>query len=207
MYRNNFGGGIKVLYHDRYCTKILENFTFICDVFEVLTFSLIGANIDVIICVIYKPPSSSSNLFSELLCERILSHLDTSKNIILMGDFNINLYNPLKLNTTSNFINLLLQYSFFPIITLPAKYNDDSIYTPYSLIDQIWSNSLIGDDQKSGIIRAPITDHYPIFYLFSIFQPENVSLSNFRLVNNTTLEHFMENISRIKFHDFIVSLT
>ena len=58
-----------------------------------------------------------------------------------------------------------MDLGFFPIFTLPAKFNDTMI-SRYSLIDQVWINFNTGRQHSSGIVLLPLTDHFLIFYAF-----------------------------------------
>ena len=60
--------------------------------------------------------------------------------VIACGDFNLNLFNPLKLRYVTDFINGMLELSMFPAITVPTKYNPDNAITKISLIDHVWTN-------------------------------------------------------------------
>ena len=57
-------------------------------------------------------------------------------------------------------------FNYFPIITLPAKINENNLLTKFSLIDTIWSNFISGKEHTSGKIDKLITDHLPIFNIF-----------------------------------------
>ena len=61
----------------------------------------------------------------------------------------------------------MLSYGYFPVITLPTKINDGNSVTPYSLLDQLWVNFKVGSDHDSGIVMFPLTDHFPIHYMFN----------------------------------------
>ena len=85
---------------------------------------------------------------------------------ILVGDFNLNLYNPRNLGFINNFINGMLGHNFLNMINLPTVINENNTITKYSLIDQIWTNFDRHVNQLSGVIDYLITDHLPIFYVF-----------------------------------------
>ena len=81
--------------------------------------------------------------------------------VIICGDFNLNLLNPLKLGYITEFINNMLEIGMYPLIGIPTKYNPDNIITKYSILDHIWTNvpSLI---PSSYVIPLEITDHFPV---------------------------------------------
>ena len=76
----------------------------------------------------------------------IIEKFPINSKVIVVGDININLYNPLSNKSIQEFIENMWGYNYFPIITLPAKINENNNLTKYSLIDQIWSNFSSGRD-------------------------------------------------------------
>lgn len=89
-----------------------------------------------------------------------------SKEVILLGDFNIDL---LKINehTDSNvFYNCLTSYHYLPTITRPTRITTNTS----SLIDNIycssWSKLLY-----SYVIVSDLSDHFPVLACFSFETP------------------------------------
>ena len=203
IYRNNFGGGIKIFYESSYNVEILNELSFVNNVFESLVFILSGHGIKYLIISLYRPPNSDPNVFIEMLTLNILSKLDCNEKIILIGDVNINLFNPYNLLYVDSFMNSLLSYSFFPIITLPSKHNYDNIITRFSLIDQIWGNFFEGSDHFSGIVNVSITDHFPIFYMFKTFKKIKKKLVKFRLIDNTKIQIFIDQIRNLNLENIL----
>ena len=123
---------------------------------------------------IYRPPRSNNNNQSignfikefrpviEKLCKE-------NKNIVLSGDFNIDL---LKLNERdkyAEFFDMLISLGFLPKITYPTRFAKKSA----SLIDQIFvrNQGLHNRNSISGILHSPISDHYAAFTSLSFKQP------------------------------------
>ena len=111
----------------------------------------------------YRTPGTIANLFTEKLNE-MLEPLKNNHQIILLGDFNIDLLK--NISCTNNF-QLCLQSNYLvPTITEPTRIstntqaNGESVTTE-SLIDNIFINANIKN--ISGIIKNNITDHFPIF--------------------------------------------
>ena len=120
----------------------------------------------IIVGNIYKPPKDNNNsanfkgFVSQL--EPILSDLgDTNSEVLICGDYNINL---LKVNSEphfSYFFDTMLTHSFFPKITFPTRVNNSSGAT---LIDNIFCKLSPTTLQiKAGILLDEISDHYPYF--------------------------------------------
>ena len=93
-------------------------------------------------------------------------------------------------------------FNYFPVITLPAKINENNHLTKYSLIDQIWSNFTSGREHISGVIDYLITDHLPIFYSFHTKFKCKIRFTKFRLITNERIQNFIDNINRVNFNLF-----
>ena len=57
LYRNHYGGGIKLYLKDSVQSKILDNFTIINDVLEMLTIELFFCGFKCILVAVYHPPT------------------------------------------------------------------------------------------------------------------------------------------------------
>ena len=58
LYRNNYGGGIKIYVKDYIQSKVLDNFSFVNDVLELLTIELLYHNHKFLLTTVYHPPTS-----------------------------------------------------------------------------------------------------------------------------------------------------
>ena len=200
LYRNNYGDGIKIFYNDSFSFNVLHNFTFVNEFFEVLTFYLRGRNFKYLICCVYRSPAKNPNVFNDMFVDQVLDKFPPNSDIILVGDFNINLYNPLNLRYISQFVNNILSYNYFPIINIATKINENNPITKYSLIDHLWSNFKKGYNHTSGVIDYLISDHLPIFYFFSnSYNFISEQTLKFRPMSNFNTQNFITSISNIDF--------
>ena len=91
-----------------------------------------------IICNVYRPPRSTIPVLREFLNELapVVNSLDMpNHNVILAGDFNINL---LKVNDNilyGEFLDFVMSHSLNPQITLPTRFSTNN----GTLIDNIFS--------------------------------------------------------------------
>ena len=130
-----------------HCSKNLEAlFVNVTNTSETLT-----------IGVVYRPPSGSLALFLEEY-EQLLKKLPT-KNVIICGDFNINLH-----ESNENFETLFYGYGYTPTISLGTHEKHGCNAT---CIDNIFTNSW-NTISHTGVLLNRITDHYPIFSLFNL---------------------------------------
>ena len=135
LYRNNFGGGIKMYLKDDIQGRLLENFTFINDYFEMLTVELVFGDNKAVLCGCYHPPTSSIE-HNDAFIVSLANFLNPLNNlrvpIILAGDLNINLLNPHNMVYVNTFVNMMFELGLNPIITAPTKVNVDNSVTRFS---------------------------------------------------------------------------
>ena len=99
--------------------------------------------------------------------EPILSDLsNTNSEVLICGDYNVNLLKTTWEQHFSYFFDTMLSRSFFPKITFPARVNNSSGAT---LIDNIFYKlSSITLQMKARILLDEISDHYPYFISLDI---------------------------------------
>ena len=94
--------------------------------------------------------------------EPIVNKLCKEKiQLLLAGDFNINLLKCDTFQLFNEFYELLLSFGLIPNITLPTRITN----TTATLIDQIYSkfDKNVNSDYFAGIIASKLSDHFPIF--------------------------------------------
>ena len=99
-----------------------------------------------------------------LINEKLLHRKET----VITGDFNICLLKEEHSEQTKNFMNMMKEYSFLPLITRPTRFFDNGA----TVIDHIWTNSPV--TVNSYIFYCDITDHCPVYCRQNIpFETEN----------------------------------
>ena len=125
---------------------------------------------------IYKPPKDNNNnayieSFITELTPQINNLLQSKSNIILCGDFNINLLQIKNRPIFSDYFELMTTNGLYPAITYPTRFTD----TNCTLIDNIFYKSKYNNTFKSsGILLTDISDHLPCFAIFQ----QNVYLND-----------------------------
>ena len=70
-------------------------------------------------------PPTLDHTLNRVFIEQCFSMIELQRSVglpvIAYGDFNLNLFNPLKLRYVTDFINGMLELSMFPAITVPTK--------------------------------------------------------------------------------------
>lgn len=148
-------------------------------------FSQDGKNI--IVGCIYRSPSSSTSEFCLALSE-VLHRLSIErKNVIILGDININLIDT---NTScyNEYINCLNGNGYECLITTPTRCTASG---QASLIDHALSNLLTSPD--AGVIEVSITDHYPVFVRLNFVSHENDVCLTRKKVNTSLFVELISN--------------
>ena len=202
-YRDNHGGGIKLFIRDFLSVSVIDEMSFIGDLFESLTCEVFTSSSKYIISCIYRPPHTSISQFNKSFQENILSKLTVTRSTIICGDFNINLFNPLALQSINNFISLLLTFNFYSVINLPTKYNPTNQITKFSLIDQIWIN-FSPFDLSSSVITTDISDHYSVCMHFKSVLKIQPIVSKFRIFSEENIAKFKNFFSCIDFTEMLL---
>ena len=155
---------------------------------------------NVLLSCFYHPPSPDhhQNRFFIDQCLGILQRLrNTGLPVIRCGDFNLNLFNPLRLSYIKDFIDGMLECGMLPVITIPTKINPGNTITRYTLIDQIWT-TICNRVTNSFVIPTEIADHFPVAASFSLNTAQNdnfLTKRNFNHENNINFSASLTNIN------------
>lgn len=193
------GGGVGIFINDCIQFKVLHDLTYIADIIECIFVELIietGSNL--IVGCIYRPPSSDINTFNDELTKMLeRDYFKKAKDIVIMGDFNINLLQYKVHIPTSEFLINMLSFGLLPCITKPSRVTMNT----ESLIDNIFTNynpSLC----KSALLYHDISDHYPIIMQFSKPNFKNNKMNQ----SQKTFRRVISQISIEKFKNYLQSV-
>ena len=147
-------------------------------------------NKEAIIGNIYRPPHKRAahlEAFNEQF-KLLIDECSKFKNIILTGDFNINL---LDINSADSplkpeFFNIIVSNGFTPKITLPTRITDSSC----TLIDNFFCKLNL-QNVTSGILTHNISDHQPYFITLPLISKNNsrTKLVTIRSISATSIEN------------------
>ena len=112
--------------------------------------------------------------------------------IILCGDFNLDILNYDNNENTLNLLNSLKSQSLIPIITKPFRITNQTA----TLIDNPFINQPNGF--VSGILISDISDHLPLFILKRNLFTKKSSQQNtnvkYRLINDSTITNLRQSL-------------
>lgn len=131
--------------------SILDNMS-ISNVFECCGVEIVNCN--VIVIVVYRVPSSDFNQFLDAVCGVLESVCDDNKNVVVGGDFNINLSVCDKQSTA--FIDLIRSFNLITLIREPTRVTTRSS----TCIDNIIINESFDQIYNAKVIKTYMSDHY-----------------------------------------------
>ena len=137
--------------------------------------------------ILYRPPKILNEQINAFITEfsPVAASLGDSNNeLIIAGDFNINV---LKINENevySNFFDTLISLSLYPHITLPTRFTRKN----GTLIDNFFcklNKSIL--ESKTGILTNTLSDHQPYFMSVNITQKKE-PLPKYVMINIVSTE-------------------
>ena len=151
------GSGIAMYVRDTLNLAINKEIsTLTCDI-EALFININENTSSTIVSTVYRPPSGNQNKFIESMT-KILSILDGKKeNVIIMGDFNINLFIDNK--QRSAFEEAVICNGFTPTISVATHLKPNSKISCFDVILVYNADNVL----SSGVIETHISHHRFLF--------------------------------------------
>ena len=110
----------------------------------------------------------------------------------MVGDLNINSFDYDNNALVKNFFNLIFQSGFLPLIQRATRVTR----TTATAIDHIITDAILESTMHSGIIKANISDHFPIFAILENSCNKN---KNYEKTKITKRDFSNENIQNFQF--------
>ena len=131
--------------HESLCCKKRNNLCINCEAIESLSIEISNYDVkNIIFNIVYRPPDGDLEV-CENYFQSILSHNSIrNKNVILAGDFNINVLDFEQNKKVQNFVNLMFQFGLVPTINKSTRVTNKTI----SAIDHIITSSIYNNDFK-----------------------------------------------------------
>lgn len=148
--RNTRGGGLCIYASNRINTTVIQT----SDVIEQLWLEIKTDKEKTAVGVVYKPPTFNTELFLNELEDTLILITPSMKNILITGDFNINLLN-IENAGVENFYSVLETFNLKQIIEVPTRVTE----TSESLLDLIIV-SMEEDIVEKGVIENELSDHH-----------------------------------------------
>ena len=192
------GSGLGLYIHNDLIFKRMDQLCTCTPNLESLFIKITNADTPVTIGVIYRPPNGD---FSKFLNEiNIIMKNLPDENVIIAGDFNVDLFSP-----KSEYESMLYSNNMIPTISIATH---EKPFCNSTLIDNILTNST-GSVICSGVLDSKISHHNPIFCFLNC---EVLSSNNSSTVLpkydycQTNIDNFLNDINlSIYRHEFVYS--
>ena len=133
-----------------------------CDAIESLCLEITNEKLkNIILNLTYRPPNGRVKEFEKHLNKMRSTNDILKKEVIMAGDFNMNLLDFEQNNKVQNVLNIMFGHSMMPVINKPTRVTKNAA----TAIDHIFINSVTTTKFKTGIIKSDISDHFPIFFV------------------------------------------
>jgi hypothetical protein len=169
---NKGGGGVCIFLHDSITFKQRHDLSCNTADCESLCIEVVNkTSKNILINVLYRQPAGKFKYFKDHLKHLFLKNKAASKPLYLAGDFNLNVLDYKKNKKVQTFINLLTQNFCIPLINRPTRVTRQNA----TAIDHIITNKFTDVKITTGILKANISDHFPVFLLSEseIFTQQN----------------------------------
>ena len=130
-----------------------------------------------------------------------VSSVNSGSNMIVCGDFNIDLLRMNEDRTSASFYDSMHALSLIPTISKPTRIADTSC----TLIDNIFARNL--GNFKSGILTMELSDHLPIYIIYNnIFaiQPLCPEKITYRIINESSLNNLYQSFNMDNLEEILV---
>ena len=121
---------------------------------------------NLIFSAIYRPPAGDIKVF-EQFCKDIFSRNQNMKHMMFAGDFNVNVLDYEYNGKVKSFFDLMYQRNLIPTINKPTRVGKNSA----TAIDHIITDYVLTCDFKTAILKADLTDHFPIVIALKNYGP------------------------------------
>ena len=153
----------------------------------------------IVIGCIYRHPTKDCAKLHNALKEQLSKLNNRGKEVFLLGFLNIDLLNYTRDNQTSEYLDMLLDLGYMPLITKATRITDHTA----TLIDHIYTN-LPQKITKAGICLADITDHLPVYCTVRTDRlPLYQETKYFQDFSHFDKHLFLNDLENIDFNQFI----
>ena len=136
----------------------------------------------------YRPPSASLTQFNDLYFQNF-DTLNDRENILVLGDFNVDLLSESLTQSEINFFDEFSTRHLIPLINIPTRVSP----TSSSCIDHIYCNFLLSN--KYGVISEIVADNFPIFCNIPLINaPTQQHTVKFRQTPSLNLDNFKNDL-------------
>jgi hypothetical protein len=157
---------------------------------------------------IYRPPRNNVESLETFVNEtsNLFEHLHRHKNVLIAGDFNIDLLKLKENNSVNNYFEHLLSFSYIPKISVPTRLTQKH----GTLIDNFLIKiSECFSQTTAGVLLKNISDHLPYFICLDYLNYRSENTKYIKVMSNSAPEfknylinaNILDNLDRNIFAD------
>ena len=154
----------------------------------------------IVLNLTYRPPNGDpnelENYFKNILSKREI----INKELVFVGDFNINILDFNEGKTVQSFVNLVPRHGLIPTVNKPTRITRNTA----TAIDHIITNSILNAEFKTGIIKTDTSDHFPIFFILKRVVDTTEAREEFiykRNYSDNSIETFKQKLRELKWNE------
>lgn len=149
---------------------------------------------DLIVGAIYRPPGLSLIEFNDDFFQLIPKLSGDRHQLILLGDYNIDMLKVNNHGPTMDFLNSLSSFFITPIINCPTRVTENTM----SLIDNILTN-MYDKIQEPTVLLSDFSDHFPILFWMDVIGgcTDSKILKNTIVVNDKKIKDFNASLGKL----------
>ena len=116
---------------------------------------------NLILSLNYRPPNRDTTLFEKHMKSILSKNEATKKEVILIGDFNMNLLDFDKNKIVQSFVDPMFQFGVILTISKPTGVTRHTA----TATDHVFTNSIIDNiEMNTVIVKTDISDNFPIIF-------------------------------------------
>ena len=157
-------GGLIIYVNEKFQYKIHKQINN-SNIWEGIIVEIFGGGLrsNILLGNIYRPPRDIMINYRTFIdeFETVLSAIETSnKNILITGDFNMNLLKINEKHIFKEFLELFFTNGYYPRITFPTRFSHSNGTLIDNIVSKLKRNTIISN---SGILLKRFSDHQPYF--------------------------------------------
>ena len=158
-------GGSAFFLRESYTYKLRSDLNINSDAIECLCIEILNKHSkNLLLNLSYRPPQGDTILFEKNLQDLLLKNDVCKKEILITGDFNINLLDYENNKKVQSLENLMFPWGMVPAINKPTGVTR---YTA-TAIDHIFTISIINTEIKLAITKTDTSAHFPILFVAKV---------------------------------------
>ena len=198
--KNRRGGGLCIFLLESLSYKVRDDLAVNSSAIECLCVEVFNKDSkSIVLNLAYRPPNGDPNELENHFNNILLKREITNKELVLVGDFNINVLDFNESQMVQNFVNLMFRHGLIPTINKTTRVTKNTA----TAIDHIITILVINAEFKTGIIN-----HLPIFFIFKCVVDSTESREEFiykRNYSSYSTETLKQKLREVNWNEVIKS--